>query len=206
MNPPSHRRVGTPTDHDRTRILDAAKVMRDAEKTMAAAEAKLKTARELRDTTIRDIHHSGVKTEYIVALLHEGNAPLSRAHIAHVVGARPATFNAAEAVKRYQAGESARTLTREYRVGLPTLKQALQDAGVPLRDRETAKQIAQGQWQPPFDITDATKRYQAGESINKLRIDYGCSFAVVKRALEEAGVELRDQETAKQVAREQVTA
>lgn len=160
-NTVSRRRLGAPNDHDRTRVINAARKLAEAETTYktdtAAAEAAYKAAieaaRNKRDAAIerraeavREAHEHGVDTKYLVELLKEGGTPLSRWRVIAMHGGdRPITLDTDEAVRRYTAGESARAIAQDYRVGVNTLKKALTDAGVELRDRETAKQLARKQ-------------------------------------------------------------
>jgi len=204
--PTRSRRRGAPNDHDRGRVLAAAKAVHEADAAIVVAKAAREAAIAQRTEAIREAHRNGVDTVYIVDLLTEGGAPLHRTRVIAAYGGDPGViFDLDEAIQRYQGGASLRDLAPDYRVSASTLKKALQDAGVELRDRGAAITAAVGPQPPSFDVDTAIERYHRGESIKALSIEYRCSPRMVRRELEAAGVELRDRETAKQLARKQAT-
>lgn len=105
------------------------------------AEEAVERAAEARDNALRDAYATGIKVVDLVELLHEGGAPLGRQHIHRIVAGVPhrPTLDINEAIQRYKAGDSLRTLAQHYRVTQPTIKKALQEAGVEIRGREDAK-------------------------------------------------------------------
>jgi len=82
------------------------------------------------------------------------------------------------------------------------LVKLLEDGGAPLGRQHVHRIVAGARpWKPAVDIAEATACYQQGASLRMLAKHFGCHENVVKKALIEAGVQIRDREAAKRAAR-----
>jgi len=92
---------------------------------------------------------------------------------------------AQQAVARFLAGESARSLAPEYGVSADTIRRQAQRAGYKPKDF-TYK-----------ELPGVAEKYKAGGTIKQLALEYGCSTITVIKRLEEAGVKRRPRSTRK---------
>lgn len=114
---------------------------------------------------------------------------------------RPATYNqkgqarlnmrvlsseqVAEMATRYQAGESATRLGKEFGVSLSTAITSLRREGVAIRGAGSARAFS------PADDVEVGRLYSAGASLADLAAKYGVGTGPVTRAVKRAGVTLR---------------
>jgi DNA-binding CsgD family transcriptional regulator len=94
-------------------------------------------------------------------------------------------------VLRYEAGESAVALSREYDISRDGLRRLLKKAGVTIRTQfvvtpEAVKQIVQ--------------LYETGLTIRQVAVQLGCSYGTVRRVLHESGAMVRVSPVGKRMA------
>ena len=100
---------------------------------------------------------------------------------AHELSKRLGTEKLGEIVRRANAGESARSLSRELGVANSALTRMLREEGVVIRKRRVS----------PEEERVLAAAYEAGNTIAELEKQFKLSHGAVLRALHRAGVEMR---------------
>ncbi|MBT2225996.1 helix-turn-helix domain-containing protein [Nonomuraea sp. NEAU-A123] len=91
-----------------------------------------------------------------------------------------------ELIKRYKAGESMADLGRSLNLNLTTIKRRLKKAEIELRSRGASKRLNLG-----VSDEELAKRYEAGESVSAISRSLGFGWGVIKRRLDDMGIEIR---------------
>ena len=132
----------------------------------------------------------GVGRKSVVYALKTRGVPIRPAAYGQRGQARPSIRvlsdeQVAQLVERYQAGESATALRREFGIALSTAITALRREGVAIRDAGSTPAFT------PADDVEIGKLYAAGASLADLAAKYGTGTGPVVRAVKRAGVTIR---------------
>ena len=105
----------------------------------------------------------------------------------------------AELRKRHEAGESVNSLKQEFGTSSKTVENAIRRAGGRVRTRKEASNL-----RSVFDkqqSDELRRRYEAGESVNSLRKEFGVGGATVASAIRRAGGKVLDAASSRQIGR-----
>ena len=108
-------------------------------------------------------------------------SPAPVGYRAHQLSSRLSAEQIAEIVRRYEAGDSARTLAAEFDVASSALLRLLREKNVVIR-----RQVI-----TPEQEGLMARDYEDGMTVAELREKHGVSHGAVLRALHHAGVEMR---------------
>lgn len=142
------------------------------------------------ETTTAIAEDIGVTRKAIVHALKTRGVPIRPAAYSQVGQARLSlraltAEQVAEMVRRYQAGESATGLAKDFGVAIDTAIKALRREGVAIRGAGSARAFS------PADDVELGKLYSAGASLADLAAKYDVGTGPVTRAIKRAGVPIR---------------